>query len=220
MQEEYRLLVDEQLICGMQVHVGVADRDLAVEITQRVSRDLPLLLALSASSPFWHGRDTGYASIRTIIWQRWPTAGTTGPLASAAEYDDLVADLIASGVIADAKMAYFDVRPSSHVPDPRAAGLRRLPAGRRRRPDRRPVPRRWSPTAEDDIADGEPIAPSAPPAAPRGDVAGRPQRADRRPARRQRRIRSRSRPRTRSAPCCTGSVRSWRSSATGTSSAS
>jgi glutamate---cysteine ligase / carboxylate-amine ligase len=116
MHDEYRLLVDEQLICGTQVHVGVADRDLAVAIAQRVSLHLPLLLALSASSPFWHGTDTGYASIRTIIWQRWPTAGTTGPIASAAEYDDLVSDLIATGVIADAKMAYFDVRPSSHVP--------------------------------------------------------------------------------------------------------
>src|ERR671920_1883814 len=116
MQEQYRLLVDEQLICGTQVHVGVSDRDLAVEIAQRVARDLPVLLALSASSPFWNGHDTGYASIRTIIWQRWPTSGSTGPLASAAEYDELLADLIGSGVIADARMAYFDVRPSSHVP--------------------------------------------------------------------------------------------------------
>ncbi|GAA3611059.1 hypothetical protein GCM10022236_10970 [Microlunatus ginsengisoli] len=116
MQEQYRLLVDEQLICGLQIHVGVADRDLAIEITQRIARDLPVLLALAASSPFWNGADTGYASIRTIIWQRWPTAGATGPLKSAAEYDRLLADLIASGVIADAKMAYFDVRPSSHAP--------------------------------------------------------------------------------------------------------
>ena len=116
MQDEYRLLVDEQLICGVQFHVGVANRDLAVAITQRVARDLPLLLALSASSPFWQGADTGYASIRSIIWQRWPTSGTFGRLESAAEYDRLVADLIASGVIADAKMVYFDVRPSAHVP--------------------------------------------------------------------------------------------------------
>src|SRR3954463_13809576 len=116
MQEQYRLLVDEQLICGTQIHVGVSDRDLAVQIAQRVALDLPVLLALSASSPFWNGQDTGYASIRTIIWQRWPTAGATGPLASAAEYDQLVADLIGSGVIADAKMAYFDVRPSAHAP--------------------------------------------------------------------------------------------------------
>jgi len=73
MHEQYRLLVDEQLICGTQIHVGVSDRDLAVDIGQRIARDLPVLLALSASSPFWNGHDTGYASIRTIIWQRWPT---------------------------------------------------------------------------------------------------------------------------------------------------
>ncbi|WP_210481569.1 carboxylate--amine ligase/circularly permuted type 2 ATP-grasp protein [Naasia sp. SYSU D00948] len=116
MQEQYRLLVDEQLICGLQVHVGVSDRDLAVAIMQRVSPQLPVLLALSASSPFWNEHDTGYASIRSIIWQRWPTAGATGPVGSAAEYDALLEDLISSGVIADAKMAYFDVRPSAHAP--------------------------------------------------------------------------------------------------------
>src|SRR3954464_12665145 len=91
MQEQYRLLVDEQLICGTQVHVGVSDRHLAVEIAQRIARDLPVLLALSASSPFWNGQDTGYASIRTIIWQRWPSAGSPGRVTSAAEYDQLVA---------------------------------------------------------------------------------------------------------------------------------
>ena len=116
MQEQYRLLVDEQLICGTQIHVGVEDRDLAVEITQRIARQLPVLLALSASSPYWNGLDTGYASIRTIIWQRWPSAGSTGPLPDAAAYDELLQDLIASGVIADSKMAYFDVRPSAHAP--------------------------------------------------------------------------------------------------------
>ncbi|MET0590589.1 MAG: glutamate--cysteine ligase, partial [Naasia sp.] len=116
MQEQYRVLVDEQLICGLQVHVGVSDRDAAVQILQRVSADLPALLALSSSSPFWNGADTGYSSIRTLVWQRWPSAGATGALASAAEYDALVDDLIASGVIADAKMAYFDVRLSSHAP--------------------------------------------------------------------------------------------------------
>lgn len=51
MQQDYRLPVDEQLICGLQVHVGLADRDMAVQVTQRIGRDLPILLALSASSP-------------------------------------------------------------------------------------------------------------------------------------------------------------------------
>ena len=116
MQEQYRMLVDEQLICGLQIHVGVSDRDLAVEIMQRIARDLPILLALSASSPFWNEQDTGYSSIRSIIWQRWPSAGATGRLRSAREYDKMLADLINTGVIADAKMAYFDVRPSAHAP--------------------------------------------------------------------------------------------------------
>ncbi len=116
MQDSYRLLVDEQLICGTQIHVGVSDRDLAVQIMQRITRDLPVLCAMAASSPFLHGSDTGYSSIRSIIWQRWPSAGATGYLESADEYEELLTDLIDSGVIADAGMAYFDVRPSSHVP--------------------------------------------------------------------------------------------------------
>jgi carboxylate-amine ligase len=116
MQEKYRLLVDEQLICGFQVHVGVSDRDLAIQLAQRVAEHLPVLLALSASSPFWNGHDTGYASVRSLVWQRWPSAGATGPLESAAEYDELIADLIASGVISDNGMAYFDIRPSAHAP--------------------------------------------------------------------------------------------------------
>src|SRR5918997_1665011 len=90
MQEQYRLLVDEPLICGLQIHVGVSDRDLAVAIMQRVAPELPVLLALSASSPYWNGQDTGYSSIRSIIWQRWPSAGSTGYLSSAAQYQDLI----------------------------------------------------------------------------------------------------------------------------------
>lgn len=116
MQSEYRTLVDEQLICGLQVHIGVADRDLAVRVAQRVAPDLPTLLAMSTSSPYLHGADTGYASFRTMVWQRWPTTGGFVGLESAAAYDALVASLIDSGVISDPAMVYFDVRPSAHVP--------------------------------------------------------------------------------------------------------
>ena len=162
MQEQYRLLVDEQLICGLQIHVGVPDRDLAVEIMQRIARDLPVLLALSASSPFWNEQDSGYASMRSMVWQRWPTAGATGRLGSAAEYDEMIADLIRTGVIADSKMAYFDVRPSSPRAHPRAAHLRRLPAGRRRHPDRRAVPRH-GPRRPAEHRGGRPFDPVPPP---------------------------------------------------------
>jgi carboxylate-amine ligase len=87
-----------------------------VAAAQRVEPWLPILLALSASSPYWAGADSGYASSRALAWQRWPTAGPVGPYGSAAEYDQAVADLVASGVIEDAGMIYFDVRLSSHVP--------------------------------------------------------------------------------------------------------
>jgi glutamate---cysteine ligase / carboxylate-amine ligase len=116
MQGEYRMLVREQLICGAQVHVDVSDRDLAVAVAHRVAPWLPALLALSVSSPFWLGTDTGYASYRTLVWRRWPTTGAPGRFASAAEYDQTVADLVQSEVITDPGMIYFDIRPSAHLP--------------------------------------------------------------------------------------------------------
>lgn len=114
MADEYRKVADEQLICGAQVHVDVPDRDTAVRAMCLLSPWLPPLLALSASSPFWLGADTGYASWRTMLWQRWPTAGPAGCHGSAREYDAAIEELIASGVISDAGMIYHDVRPSAH----------------------------------------------------------------------------------------------------------
>src|SRR5919112_1886994 len=116
MLDEYQMLAREQLICGAQVHVGIADRDEAVSVAQRVAPALPVLLGLSASSPYWMGEDSGYASVRSLVWLRWPTAGDSGAVTSAADHDALVADLIASGTITDPKMVYFDVRPSAHLP--------------------------------------------------------------------------------------------------------
>ena len=110
------MLVREQLICSTQVHVDVDDRDLAIAVGRRVAPWLPALLALSASSPFWVGTDTGYASYRTLIWRRWPTGGPPG-FESAAEYDRTVADRILGPESSPTwGMIYFDVRPSDHLP--------------------------------------------------------------------------------------------------------
>lgn len=116
LHENYQLLARQQMVCGLQVHADVADRDLAVAVAQRVQPWLPIFLALTVSSPYWMGDDSGYGSSRTLAWQRWPTAGPAGPFANAAEYDQAVADLVRAGVMLDAGMIYFDVRPSAHVP--------------------------------------------------------------------------------------------------------
>ncbi|UWZ40636.1 glutamate--cysteine ligase [Dactylosporangium roseum] len=116
MAQEYRQLVDEQQVAACQVQVGVPDRDQAVRLTRRIREWLPVLLALSVSSPYFAGQDTGYASYRTVVTSRWPTVGPPPDLASAAEYEKVVETLVESGVISDAGMVYFDARPSARYP--------------------------------------------------------------------------------------------------------
>lgn len=109
-------LAREQLICGCHVHVSIEEPDGAVSIMNRVRRWLPTLLALSANSPFWEGQDTGFASYRTEVWARWPTAGPPGHFSDIEQYRDLLDRLVNAGVILDRGMAYWDVRPSDNYP--------------------------------------------------------------------------------------------------------
>jgi carboxylate-amine ligase len=112
MEADYQLLAREQVICGCHVHVGIDSPDLAIAIMNRVRGWLPALLALSANSPFWQGSDTGYSSYRTQIWQRWPTAGMPPELASREDFDVVLAEMVATGVISDGTYLYWYVRPS------------------------------------------------------------------------------------------------------------
>jgi carboxylate-amine ligase len=77
---------------------------------------LPLLLAMTGSSPFHDGIDTGYDSFRTLLWSRWPTTGAPEYLGSPARFREVVEGMVASGVVADASHLYWDVRPSYHLP--------------------------------------------------------------------------------------------------------
>ncbi|MBL1109846.1 glutamate--cysteine ligase [Streptomyces sp. 5-8] len=109
-------LDDEQSICACHLHVGVPDTDQALQVSNHLRSRLPVLIALAANSPFWQGRDTGYASWRTLAWARWPAAGPPPYFESRAHFDALVADLTATGTIMDRGGLYWDIRPSHHVP--------------------------------------------------------------------------------------------------------
>ena len=106
----------QQLIAGTHVHVGVPDGDLAVQVLDRLRPELPVLVALSASSPYWEGVDTGYASYRTQWFGRFPVTGGSELLRDRATYDALVAELVASGVVDDASHLYWDARISTRFP--------------------------------------------------------------------------------------------------------
>ncbi len=114
--ELFGLTMKEQLTCGMHIHVTVRDKDEGVAVLDRIRPWLHVLLALSANSPMWAGIDTGYSSYRYQAWMRWPSAGSYDRFGSAQEYRQLVRALVATGVILDPGMVYFDARLSTHNP--------------------------------------------------------------------------------------------------------
>jgi carboxylate-amine ligase len=101
---------------GMHVHVDISDDEEGVRVIDGLRPWLPLLTALSANSPYARGRDTGYASWRSQVWSRWPSAGTAEPYGSAAAYRRVSADLIRLGAALDPGMLYYDARLSETFP--------------------------------------------------------------------------------------------------------
>lgn len=116
MVERFALTAAEQLTCGCHVHVSVDDDDEAVAVLDRIRIWLPVLLALSANSPYWQGQDTRYASFRSQAQSRWPSAGPPPEFGSAENYHDVVGRMIESGTVLDAGMIYFDARLSATYP--------------------------------------------------------------------------------------------------------
>ncbi|GAA3506925.1 hypothetical protein GCM10019017_00540 [Streptomyces showdoensis] len=116
MEGAARQLVDEQLICGMHVHVGVVDPEMGVAVLNRIRGWLPALLAMSANSPLWDGRDTGFASWRTLVFGRWPVSGPPPFFDGLCDYERRLGDLVASGVIADRGQIYWQARLSDRYP--------------------------------------------------------------------------------------------------------
>jgi carboxylate-amine ligase len=109
--EELQQLARSLLIFGLHVHVGLPDRSIMIDLMNEVRYFLPHLLALSTSSPFWMGRDTGLKSYRTTIFRSFPRTGVPDRFESWSEYENYIQLLVALNSIDDAKKIWWDVRP-------------------------------------------------------------------------------------------------------------
>jgi carboxylate-amine ligase len=116
MMAAYGLTAREQLTCGCHVHVSVGSPQEGVAVLDRIRPWLSVLAALSVNSPFWQGLDTGYASYRRMVWDRWPGSGPTEEFGTPEGYHGAVEAMVASGVLLDRGMVYFDARLSAKYP--------------------------------------------------------------------------------------------------------
>ena len=114
--EKYGSTSAEQLTCGCHVHVSVESDEEAIGALDRMRIWFPALLAITGNSPFWQGRDTHYSSYRSQVVARWPSSGTPDLFGSPAAYRDRVDAMVATGVLLDSGMVYWDARPSSVYP--------------------------------------------------------------------------------------------------------
>jgi carboxylate-amine ligase len=114
--EELQQLARSLLIFGMHVHVAVPDRTTMIDLMNMARYFLPHLLALSTSSPFWMGRNTGLKSFRTTVFRRFPRTGIPDHFSSWSEYEDYVNLLVRLHCIDNAKKIWWDIRLHPHFP--------------------------------------------------------------------------------------------------------
>ena len=117
-RDRYRALVDQmqyvarrELIFGLHIHVAVDDAEKAIQVVNGLLVELPLLLALSASSPFWRGEATGLASTRQLVFAAFPRSGPPPRFRDYADYAEVVGQLEKTGCIADYTHIWWDIRP-------------------------------------------------------------------------------------------------------------
>jgi len=115
-QTEFAEMSRGTLACGMHIHVEVSSDEEGVRLVDGVRPWLPVLVAMGANSPYWLGRDTGYASWRSQLWSRWPTAGPGEAFGDVATYRTVAQRMIEWGGALDAGMLYFDVRLAERYP--------------------------------------------------------------------------------------------------------
>ncbi len=116
MAEHFGLTQREQLVSGCHVHVSIDSPEEGVAVLDRIRVWLPVLTALSANSPYWQGADSGYESFRSQAWARWPMAGPIDVQESVQRYRALIEGMLATGVVLDEGMIYFDARLAREYP--------------------------------------------------------------------------------------------------------
>jgi glutamate---cysteine ligase / carboxylate-amine ligase len=115
MAEWFGATVRSVATCGCHVHVGIPDRETGVAVSNQLRPWLPVLLTLTANSPF-DGADTGYASWRYQEWSRWPSSGPPPLFAGLDEYESIVDSMLRCGALMDRAMIYWDIRLSERHP--------------------------------------------------------------------------------------------------------
>ena len=116
LEEELQDVVRSLLIFGLHVHVAIPDGDHRIEVLNEARYFLPHLLALSTSSPFWQGRNTGLKSYRSVIWSNFPRTGIPPDITSFDEYENYVQLLVKTGSIDDGKKIWWDLRAHPSFP--------------------------------------------------------------------------------------------------------
>lgn len=115
-EARYGRIARDEHIFGMHVHIGVPEQTDRLRLMNILRHYLPHMLALSASSAFFEGADTGFASYRTILWRRWPNSGIPPRFGSAEEFDHYVKMMLDAGVMADPWNLYWSMRPHPRYP--------------------------------------------------------------------------------------------------------
>jgi carboxylate-amine ligase len=121
--ERYNKILDDlqvvaraNVIFGLHVHVGIEDRNTLIHIFNMARYFVPHIMALAVNSPFWCGRDTGWKSYRTKIFEKFPRTGIPNTFRSYREFDELIGDLIQTNSIDSGKMLWWEIRPHHRFP--------------------------------------------------------------------------------------------------------
>lgn len=113
---DYQQVARQLVICGMHIHVGIGDPHLRIDLMNQMRYMLPHLLALSTSSPFWAGTDTGLLAYRLVIFKNLPRTGVPEEFLSWGEYERMLDIMISAGLLEDATKLWWDIRPSARYP--------------------------------------------------------------------------------------------------------